>query len=134
MSEDNLRNPFVVLCTKCSKILTDSFTLLDYRNGNLIHTFSTVKEQSRVEIGDENAFKNCMIQKVVCTCHSTVGYFLASASGDYNGYAGSYAFNKNAVCSYTLGNSVTKEKGLYELAEDIEKLKSVVTKIYRKVY
>lgn len=133
MSEDNLRNPFVVFCNKCSKILTDSFSLNDYKNGYLIHSFSTAKEDSRVEVGKEE-FQNCLIQKVKCGCGNCVGIFLSSAGGDFNGYANCYGFDKGKVNSYMLGSVVNKEKGLAEIIEDVDKLKSVVAKIYKKVY
>lgn len=133
MSDDSLRNPFVVFCSKCGKILTDSFTLFDFKNGYMVHSFCTVKEEARVEMGRES-FTNCMVQKVRCLCSSSVGYFLTSVSGDYNGYACMYAFDKNSVRSYTLGSTVSRERGLHEIAEDVEKLKSVVAKIYKKIY
>ncbi|ELA41139.1 uncharacterized protein VICG_01838 [Vittaforma corneae ATCC 50505] len=133
MSEDNLRNPFVVFCKKCNKILTDSFTLNDYRNGYLVHSFSTVKEESRIEVG-KDIFQNCLIQKIACACGNDTGVFLASVSGEFNGHANCYAFDKNQVNSYVLGSAVSKEKGLSEVMEDVEKLKSVVAKIYKKVY
>lgn len=133
MSEDNLRNPFVVFCKKCNRILTDSFTLNDYKCGYLIHSFSTAKEEARIEVG-KDIFQNCLIQKVKCACDSSVGVFLASVSGEFNGHANCYAFDKGQVNSYMLGSAVGKEKGLSEVVEDVEKLKSVVAKIYKKVY
>lgn len=133
MADDNLRNPFVVFCSRCSKILTDSFTLFDFKNGYMIHSFCTVKEGAKTEMG-RGSFTNCMVQEVKCPCSNGVGYFLTSTSGDYNGYAGMYAFDKNSVRSYTLGSTISREKGLHEIAEDVEKLKSVVAKIYKKIY
>jgi hypothetical protein len=133
MADDNLRNPFVVFCSKCSKILTDSFTLFDFKNGHMIHSFCTVREETKVEMGRES-FANCMVQRVRCLCSNSIGHFLTSVSGDYNGYAGMYAFDKNSVRSYALGSTVSREKGLHEIAEDVERLKSVVAKIYKKVY
>lgn len=133
MSEENLRNPFVVFCKKCNKILTDSFTLNDYKNGYLIHSFSTIKENTRIEIG-KDVFENCLIQKIRCPCDNEVGFFLASAGGDFNGNASCYAFNKESVNSYMLGSAVGREKGLAEVMDDVEKLKTVVAKIYKKVY
>lgn len=133
MEDGSLRNPFVVFCSRCSKILTDSFTLFDFKNGHLIHSFCTVKEETDVEMG-KDSFGNCMLQRVTCVCLNNVGYFLTSTSGDYNGYAGMYAFDRGSVRSYTLGSVVSKERGLHEIAEDVERLKSVVAKIYKKVY
>lgn len=133
MSEENLRNPFVVFCKDCKKILSDSFSLNDYKNDYLIHSFSTVKEDTRISIGKE-VFQNCLIQKVKCDCGNDVGVFLSSCGGDFNGNAGCYAFSKNSVCSYMLGSSIGKERGLGEVIEDVEKLKSVVAKMYKKIF
>lgn len=134
MAEDNLRNPFILSCKQCNYILTDSFSLQDYRKGYLIHTFSTVKEESRIQSGKENFFEKCLIQRVKCECGSFVGVFLSSASEEFNGFASMYAFDKSAVKSYMLGSCVNKERGLSEIIEDVEKLKTVVSKIYKKVY
>jgi len=133
MSEDNLRNPFVVSCKKCNKILTDSFTLSDYRSGHLIHSFSTVKEDSKIETG-KGEFEGCLVQRVACTCGKSIGVLLTSAGEGFNGHAGCYAFVKDEVRTYMLGSVIGKEKGLIEVMEDVEKLKSVVSKIYKKVY
>lgn len=134
MSEDNLRNPFVLFCKECNHILSDSFSLQDYRNGYLLHSFSTVKEDTRIQSGKEDFFENCLIQKIKCVCNAHVGVYLCSASEEYNGLASMYAFDKSAVKSYMLGSCVNKEKGLCEIIEDVEKLKTVVSKIYKKVY
>lgn len=132
--EDQLRNPFVVFCGKCNKILTDSFSLLDYKHSYLVHTFSSVKEEAESCYVDNAIFQNCITKNVKCTCGSHVGVYLSSANEEFNGMSGTYLFDKNSVKSYLLGNSVHKEKGLSEIIEDIEKLKSVVAKIYKKVY
>lgn len=134
MSEDNLRNPFVLFCKHCNHILTDSFSLQDYRNGYLIHSFSSVKEDTRIQSGKESFFENCLIQKVKCACEKPVGVYLCSTNDEFNGFASMYAFEKAAVKSYMLGSCVSKEKGLSEIIEDVEKLKTVVSKIYKKVY
>lgn len=133
MSEEALRNPFVIFCNKCNKILSDSFTLLDYKNNSLIHTFSTVKEEEKVEEG-QNSFINCLVQNIVCPCGNKVGFYVKSASGEYNGYSETYAFLKDKINSYGLGSSVNREKTLVELSEDVEKLKNVVSKIYKKIF
>ncbi len=133
MPEDNLGNPFVVFCNKCNKILTDSFTLFDYRNDCLIHNFSTVKEESSVKNG-EGSFENCLVQNVKCSCSNNVGYFIKSASGNYNGYSEMYAFFKDSVNTYALGSSISREKSLTELSEDVEKLKNIVSKMYKKIF
>lgn len=133
MTEDALRNPFVVFCNKCNRILTDSFTLNDYKGSHLIHSFSTVKEASRIEIG-KDTFENCLVQQLSCECGNILGVFLASAGGDFNGHAGCYAFNRESVKTYMLGSAVSRERSLAEVLEDVEKLKSVVAKIYKRVY
>lgn len=134
MSEDSLRNPFVLQCKACGNILTDSFSLLDYRNGYLIHSFSTAKEETRIQSGREGPFEKCLVQKVKCLCNTPVGVFLSSTSEEFNGLSSTYAFDKAASKSYQLGSCVSKEKGLCEIVEDVEKLKTVVSKIYKKVY
>lgn len=75
-----------------------------------------------------------MIQDVRCPCKNDVGVYLVSASDEWNGNAGMYCFDKDSVVSYVLGNAVSREKGLSEVIEDVEKLKNVVAKIYKKVY
>lgn len=133
MVEDNLRNPFVVFCKNCSRILSDSFTLNDYRSGHLVHGFSTVKQDTRIEMG-KGEFEKCLVQCVNCSCGKKVGVFLESTSEEFNGHAGCYAFDRESIGSYMLGSAIGKEKGLSEVMEDVEKLKSVVAKIYKKVY
>ena len=135
MTEDSLRNPFVVFCKECNAILTDSFSLQDYREEYLIHNFSTLKEDTKIiSCKDETPFEGCLIQNLKCTCNKPVGAFLTAVTEDFNGCASMYAFNKAAVKSYMLGSCVNKEKGLCEIIEDVEKLKTVVSKIYKKVY
>lgn len=133
MTEENLRNPFVIACKDCKKILSDSFSLSDYKNDHLIHSFSTVKEKARIFVGS-GIFQNCLIQKVECDCGKEVGVFLSSAGGDFNGNAGCYAFEKDSVFSYQLGSVIVKERGLSEVIEDVEKLKSVVAKMYKRIF
>lgn len=133
MSEDGLRNPFVIQCKDCRKILADSFTLQTMKHSYLIHTYSTVGPEGAPRPGVE-AFDRCLVQDVVCVCSARVGVFIVSSSAEWNGNAEMYAFSRDAVTSYVLGNSVSKEKGICELIEDVEKLKNVVAKIYKKVY
>lgn len=133
MAEETLKNPFVVFCGKCKHILTDSFTLFDFKNNHLIHSFCTVKQETKIENG-EDSFKNSIVQRIKCSCGNCVGFYLTSVSEEYNGYAGMYAFDKDAVASYALGSCINREKGLHEIAEDVEKLKNVVAKIYKKIY
>ena len=148
MSEDNFKNPFVLQCKDCNNILTDSFSLQDYKNGYLIHTFSTIKEDKEEDRKDKEnnrkdkennerngiLFKDCSIKSLKCTCNAHVGVFLSSVSSEFNGMASMYAFDKLSVKSYMLGSCVSKEKGLCELIDDVERLKSVVSQIYKRVY
>ncbi|KAI5151143.1 hypothetical protein ENBRE01_1926 [Enteropsectra breve] len=133
MGDSGLRNPFVIQCGECRKILTDSFTLHTIKNGHLVHSFSTVQEERERTVGID-AFDGCMVQDLKCTCGAVVGCYLLSVSEEWNGYAGMYAFRKEGVTSYMLGSVLSKEKCLYEVIDDVEKLKSVVSKIYKKVY
>lgn len=134
MTDEGLRNPFVLQCAKCSKILTDSFSLHTVQDSYLVHSFSNVTEVGK-ECQGENTFKGCTIQPVSCGgCKTPVGVFLISVTGSWNGYAGMFCFEKEKVTSYMLGNTVYKEKSMMEIAEDVEKLKGVVAKIYKKIY
>lgn len=133
MQDAGLRNPFIVQCRGCRKVLTDSFTLQTMRHAHLIHTFSTVGPCAAAHAGC-GAFESCTVQDVLCQCAAHVGFFIVSASAEWNGLAEMFAFTKEQVTSYVLGNTVSREKGIGELIEDVEKLKSVVAKIYKKVY
>lgn len=133
MSEEGLRNPFVIQCKSCKKILSDSFTLQNIQDNYLIHTYSTVSAVEK-SIPGTGIFAGCNLTQCKCTCGFDVGFFLVSVSDSWNGYAGMYCFNKDSITSYLLGNVVYKEKGMSELVEDVERLKNVVAKIYKKVY
>ncbi|KAI5176274.1 hypothetical protein PAEPH01_2266 [Pancytospora epiphaga] len=133
MGEAELRNPFVVQCKECNRILSDSFTLQSVKHGYLIHTHAMVQPVGDVALGD-GLFENCMLRDVKCRCGVDVGRFLVSVSNEWNGYAEMYGFDKEKIISYVLGNESYREKGVYEMADDIEKLKVVMSKIYRKVY
>jgi len=133
MRDGELRNPFVVQCRECKKIITDSFTLQTMKHGHLVHTFSTLSPCEPVHAGS-GIFENCTLQDLLCQCTTRVGVLIVSAGGDWNGCAEMYAFPKEHITSYVLGNTVFREKGIGELAEDVEKLKSVVARMYRKIY
>lgn len=130
---DNLQNPFVVFCSSCRRILSDSFSLQDLKHDFLIHGYCTV-QPSEASYSGKDLFENCLVKDVICPCSANIGFYIVSASVLFNGYSEMFALSKSAVNSYALGSSVLKEKGLLEISEDVEKLKSLVTKIYKKIY
>lgn len=133
MSDENLRNPFVVQCKSCKKILTDSFSLISYKHGYLIQAFSTIKSIKDSHMGSE-IFSNCLIETLACECGQKLGVYMVSSSDEWNGFAGMYCMHKENLISYALGNAVCQDKTQAEIIEDIDKLKNVVSKIYKKVY
>lgn len=133
MTEEGLRNPFVLQCKECKKIISDSFSLQTIQDGFLVHTYSTVPAGTP-SIQGTGIFSDSLVNLCNCECGCEIGYYLVSASDSWNGYSGMYCFRKSSVTSYLLGNVVYKEKGMCELIEDVERLKNVVAKIYKKVY
>lgn len=136
MSSENLRNPFVVQCIACKTVISDSFSLQDMKHNYLIHSFCTLNlpEDNVASMSQDASFKNCIVSDLHCKCGQKVGKRLLSTSLEWNGYAGMYVLEKDSITSYVLGGSSTWEVTLPEISEDVEKLKSVVTKIYKKVY
>lgn len=130
---EKLQNPFVVQCAGCRKIVADSFTLQTVRDGFLVHSHSTLSATGQPCPG-KVPFDDCLVDEIGCACGSPLGFLLVSASAEWNGCAGMYAFDRDRVASYTLGNSLSMAKTAGELTEDIERLKSVVVKIYKKVF
>ncbi|KAI4292698.1 hypothetical protein PAPHI01_2427 [Pancytospora philotis] len=133
MSDGGLRNPFVVQCRSCRSILSDSFTLHTLKHGFLVHAHGTLQPAAGVYAGG-GLFSKCQLQDLVCACGARTGHFIASGGGEWNGCAEMYAFDKNRITSYVLGTEAATEKSLYEVVDDVEKLKTVVAKLYKKVY
>jgi len=133
MPEDTLQNPFVLQCKKCNQVLTDSFTLQTIVYGHFVHTFSALSPPAEPVPGADE-FVDCLVSPLVCACGCAVGKMINSANEDWNGCAGMFAFDKNEVAMYTLGQATPQETSIFQLVEDVEKLKSIVAKMYKKVY
>ncbi len=136
MPSENLRNPFIIQCSNCKTILSDSFSLQSMKHDHLIHSYFAIEEPSPENqyLSKISPFENCVLNDIYCVCGNYIGKKLISSSAEWNGFAGMFAFEKNAIISYVLGGSSYNEITLSELYEDVEKLKCVITKIYKKVY
>ncbi|WUR04278.1 putative kinetochore-like protein [Vairimorpha necatrix] len=128
-----MKNPFTVNCRGCNLPLTDSFSLLEYKNKFLIHSsISTnlVIDKKKINEGD-SAY---MVMK--CKCHMVVGRRFISTSVEYNGYSGMYFINKEDVFTYNLGAGVVEGANLTsmsDICEDIDKIQKLCLYLYKKI-
>ncbi|KAK6089367.1 hypothetical protein P3W45_001690 [Vairimorpha bombi] len=128
-----LKNPFTVNCKSCNLPLTDSFTLLDYKNNYLIHSSvsSTPIVDKKKNSEDDNVY-----HIVKCRCHLVIGRKYVSTSADFNGYSGMFFINKEYVYTYSLGvraNDGVTNVCLTDLCEDIDKIQRLCLYLYKKI-
>lgn len=131
MTQQILRNPFVVQCKACNSTICDSFSLLDYRNDLLI--FSSAASTVTID-PSKHTDADTVYSIIRCRCSNMVGRRYYTTNVEMNGYSGMYFINKESVYSYMLGGNIgCKNVTLYDVAEDVEKLQKLCLYLYKKI-
>lgn len=134
--QTELKNPFVVQCKACKEVLADSFALLALRDSLLIfnRVASHIEKEDEESKAGADIFTDCVLKSLHCHCGAEIGFRMISSNVEWNGHAGHVFLKREALRSYVLGGGVCQEKSLFELIDDVEKLKCVVSKMYKKVF
>ncbi|ORD95902.1 hypothetical protein HERIO_2117 [Hepatospora eriocheir] len=133
--------PFVIFCKKCKDIICDSFNLITLNKEYMIFDQLSVV----LRVNNENAIKtplnniqeiliDCKYDNLYCSCNNYIGIKMISANKHFNGYSDHYLIFNDYIKSYGLGkNHNVGVKTHQEIVEDIEKLKLVVSDLFKTI-
>ena len=134
-----LLNPFAIQCLNCKSILSDSFSLIDYKKNLLI--FNSVTENvltNENKLESKDSFdKNCWFQYLNCICGKNIGKKYFTINNEINNCIGKFTIRRDEIFSYVLGNNTNvlnneSEVNVHLLAEEVNKIKKVIVEMYKK--
>lgn len=128
-----LKNPFTVNCKNCNLPITDSFSLLSYKNQSLI--FSKLSSIPVIE-KKKNYENDCVFNFIKCKCHLVIGKKFLTASVEMNGFSGMYFIDRCNVFTYLLGGNNDENNEivpLTDLYDEIDKIQRLCLYLYKKV-
>merc|ERR1711890_141486 len=130
MGMQQLDYPFTIQCKSCKSILSDSFSLNDYKfkilflNNIKGFSLSSKKEKSSSILDKDSIFKY-----ILCNCTKRIGKFYLKACNSLKEYENIYCINVEDVIIYKLGEG-KKLLSIVELSDEVNKLQKFCVSLY----